>query len=76
MISEAVKFLDRVAAVDFAMRIVRPDVSEERRTEVALTYAARAQIYLEERRRDRRCGDLLMRHRRSPAPADDVGRKG
>lgn len=40
MIVEAVDFLDRIAAVEFAMRIVRPDVSEERRTEVALTYAA------------------------------------
>lgn len=40
MIVEAVDFLDRVRAVEFAMSIVRSDVSAERREDVSLTYAA------------------------------------
>ncbi len=40
MIVEAAEFHNRYQAVDFAARIVRPDLSDDRRLAMALTYAA------------------------------------
>lgn len=41
MIRAATGFNERVQAVEFATKIVRPDLTDERRTAMALTYAAR-----------------------------------